>query len=336
MTMDFMETIEGYINGKSSNSRGTYAPRINAFASFLREEKEIGDRNFKEYLTAINSDIILEALNKYIIDKSIRKETVAYFYATAVKDYFYYLNELGIENEHLMKEFAYKNNKSYEKKITEFVENNPNLEKVESKSPLDFEDIKILIAAIDEKIEKAICNPIVITCDRDKYNPFNDLSYFLVLKIMIFAGTEYVGLRSLEEKCLDVTRRKITINTYTLHMPDNLGEQLIEYINIKSKRCMRSDKLFVLSGNKELILQTRKLSELLDEIIGRKDTVGVRKYVIIEMIRKGINQSFIMKLTGVGTTIFEDCQRVVNEERHVEANRYIDSKMRDMVVFDYL
>ena len=54
------------------------------------------------------------------------------------------------------------------------------------------------------------------------------------------------------------------------------------------------------------------------------------------MIRKGINQSFIMKLTGVGLTMFEACQNTVNLERHVDANRYIDSKMRDMRVFDYL
>lgn len=334
--MNFRDTIEGYIKEKNSNSRRTYAPRINLFANFLQNEKEVGDKNFKEYLSAINTDIILEALNSYITNNLIKKETVAYFYARTIKDYFYYLNEIGIENEHLMKEFGYKNNLSYEKKITKFVESNPNLEKVEPKSPLDVEEIKILIAAIDEKIDYAINNPIVDTCNRDKCNPFNDLAYFWVLKVMIFTGIEYSGLRILEENCLDEIRRKITINTYTLHLPDNLGEQLIEYVNIKRKRLLKTRNFFVLSGGKELALQTRKLSEILDEIIGRQDITGLRKYVIIEMIRKGINQSFIMKLTGVGSTVFEDCQRIVNKERHVEANRYIDSKMRDMVLFDCL
>lgn len=107
-------------------------------------------------------------------------------------------------------------------------------------------------------------------------------------------------------------------------------------MSIKRKRLLKTRKFFVLSSDKELALQTKKLSEILDEIIGRQDTTGLRKYVIIEMIRKGINQSFIMKLTRVGSTMFEDCQRIVNKERHVEANRYIDSKMRDMVLFDCL
>ena len=82
--------------------------------------------------------------------------------------------------------------------------------------------------------------------------------------------------------------------------------------------------------------QTREVSDIIENAIGRKDTTGIRKYVITEMIRKGINQSFIMKLTGVGLTMFEACQNTVNLERHVDANRYIDSKMRDMRVFDYL
>lgn len=64
--------------------------------------------------------------------------------------------------------------------------------------------------------------------------------------------------------------------------------------------------------------------------------MGIRKYVVMEMIRNGINQSFIMKLTGAGQKLFEDCPNTVDSERHIEANRYIDSKVRDMVVFDYL
>lgn len=39
MKMNFIETIEGYIKANSDNSSGTYAPRINAFALFLQNEK---------------------------------------------------------------------------------------------------------------------------------------------------------------------------------------------------------------------------------------------------------------------------------------------------------
>ena len=153
---------------------------------------------------------------------------------------------------------------------------------------------------------------------------------------MIFTGCDYTRLKGLEADCLEIKKLKIKINTYTLHLPDNLGEQLIEYQNIKSERNLVSDKFFVLSNGHEIVSQTREVSDIIENAIGRKDTTGIRKYVITEMIRKGINQSFIMKLTGVGLTMFEACQNTVNLERHVDANRYIDSKMRDMRVFDYL
>ena len=74
----------------------------------------------------------------------------------------------------------------------------------------------------------------------------------------------------------------------------------------------------------------------MNEILQRKDLTGLRKYVIIEMILKGINQSYIMKLTGAGTKIFDACQRIVNEQRHFEANRFIDSRIREMEIFDIL
>lgn len=83
--------------------------------------------------------------------------------------------------------------------------------------------------------------------------------------------------------------------------------------------------------------QTSGISDIIEKsVIARGDTLGIRKFVLTEMIRNGINQSFIMKLTGVGVKIFEDCQNIVNAERNIEANRYIDSKMRDMITFDYL
>lgn len=336
MKMNFIETIEGYIKAKSDNSCGTYGPRINAFALFLQKEKGVVDKNFKEILSAINTDIIIESLGDYIINNSIKKETAAYFYARTVKDYFYYLSSIGIENEHLMKEFAYKNQNSYERKIYSYIENNPKLKKVEAKEAVDFEEIKMLIVAIDEKIEEAFNSSEIFTCIKDKYNPFNDLAYLLGLKIMIFTGVDYGGLRTLKSDCVNVPKRKITINSYTIHLPDMLGDQLIKYVSVKQKREIQSDIFFVHSDGKSLAQQTSKMSAIINEIIQRQDSTGIRKYIIIEMIRKGINQSFIMQLSGVGQTMFEDCQRIVNEERHIEANRYIDSKIRDMIVFDYL
>lgn len=175
-----------------------------------------------------------------------------------------------------------------------------------------------------------------MTCVASRLNPFNSLTHLLALKLIIFIGIDYAGLRALPSSCLDCKKIKITINTYTLHMPDKLGEQLIAYEDIKARRGICGDRFFVLSNGNMIDALTSDVSYIIEQAIGRGDITGIRKYVITEMIRNGVNQSFIMKLTQAGKTLFEDCQNTVNEERHIEANRYIDSKMRNMITFDYL
>lgn len=334
--MNLLETVEGYLSTKNEENRNVYSPRIYGFINYLKDEKNITDKNYVEYLSAIKIDIIIESLDNYIKKNSIGKKSVAYFYARTVKRYFSYLNDNGIENQELLKSFALTNSYSYDNQIRKYIENNENLKKVESKDAIEIEDLKLLINVIDEQIDECINHKEIMTSVAQRFNPYNDLVYLLVLKLMIFTGCDYTRLKGLEADCLEIKKLKIKINTYTLHLPDNLGEQLIEYQNIKSERNLVSDKFFVLSNGHEIVSQTREVSDIIENAIGRKDTTGIRKYVITEMIRKGINQSFIMKLTGVGLTMFEDCQNTVNKERHIEANRYIDSKMRDMITFDYL
>lgn len=334
--MEFLETIEGYLATKNEENRNVYVPRIYSFAKFLQEEKNVTDKNYKEYLSALKMDVIIDSLENFIISNQIKKKSVAFFYARTVKKYFCYLNDIGIENVELLKTFAYTNSKSYDNKIRKYIENNATLEMVETKEAVDFEEIKLLITSINEQIEECINDVEVLTCTESRYNPYNNLVYLLGLKLMIFTGIDYAGIRKLEVNCFDCKKLKITINTYTIHVPDNLGEQLSIYEYIKNKRGIKGDRFFVLCNEQIIPKETYQFSYLIEEIIGRGDTSGIRKYAITEMIRKGINQSFIMKLTNVGLTIFEDCQNTVNTERHIDANRYIDSKMRDMRIFDYL
>ena len=334
--MGFLETIEGYLATKNEENRNVYVPRIYSFANFLQREKSVTDKNYKEYLSAMKLDVIIESLENFIINNQIKKKSVAFFYAKTVKKYFGYLNDIGIENEELLKYFAYTNSKSYDNRIRKYIENNPTLKIVETKDAVDFEEIKLLITSIDEQIEECIKDDDIMNCMKNRYNPYNNLVYLLGLKLMIFTGIDYAGIRKLEAGCFDSKKLKITINTYTIHLPDNLGEQLSEYEMIKNKRGIKGDNFFILCNEHIIPKETYQFGYLIEGIIGRGDTSGIRKYVITEMIRKGINQSFIMKLTNVGLTIFEDCQNTFDMERHVDANRYIDSKIRDMRVFDYL
>ena len=336
--MSFINTINGYLSTKKEDNRNVYSPRINSFAKFLQEEKNVTDKNYMEYLSALKMDVILESLGYFIKNNQINKKSVAYFYGRTLKRYFQYLGEIGIENENLRKIFAYtnKNSKSYDNQIKHYIENHSELKNVETKDAIDFEDAKFLSAEIDEQIAENLKKPEVMTCTESRLNPYNSLINLLALKLILFTGIDYNGLITLPSNCLDNKKIKITINSYTLHLPDKLGEQLIEYEDIKNKRQLSGETFFVPSNRNVMKTQTSDVSYIIEQTLGRGDITGIRKYVITELIRNGVNQSFIMKLTGAGQTLFTDCQNTVNKERHIEANRYIDSKIRNMMMFDYL
>ena len=115
--MNLLETVEGYLSTKNEENRNVYSPRIYGFINYLKDEKNITDRNYVEYLSAIKIDIIIESLDNYIKKNSIGKKSVAYFYARTVKRYFSYLNDNGIENQELLKSFALTNSYSYDNQI---------------------------------------------------------------------------------------------------------------------------------------------------------------------------------------------------------------------------
>ena len=107
--MNLIETVEGYLTTKNEENKNVYSPRIYGFINYLKEEKNVTDNNFVEYLSALKIEIIIESLDDYIKNNSISKKSAAYFYARTIKLYFSYLNDNGIENQTLLRSFALTN-----------------------------------------------------------------------------------------------------------------------------------------------------------------------------------------------------------------------------------
>ena len=82
-----------------------------------------------------------------------------------------------------------------------------------------------------------------------------------------------------------------------------LGDQLIKYVSVKQKRDIQSDNFFVHSDGKSLAQQTSKMGAIINEIIQRQDSTGIRKYVII---------ADKISLKFLSTTPFSFCRKSAN------------------------
>lgn len=326
--MKFEDTVKAFL----SEQPDVYTSRIKAFEKFLLDEKGINDSSYKTYLGGMKTEEILQSLDYFIERNKIKKASVANHYISVVTTYFQYIERYGIENEHLFKELGKTNNGSFYKTVKKYILDDERLEDIVQSEPLDSEEINILI----DHTDKILNNIINITKDDlPDEKDFNRMSAAIGLKLMIFCGTKYEVLMGIKKEDFSSVKRKIIINTYELHLPDNLAMQLTEYEKYRNKIKGNSELLFVRYDGEELQKETWQIAQIIKKI-DRTDTLGIIKYAVIQMIRSGINQNFIMNLTAIGTRVYDYCQNIVNQEKVTDRNRYIDSKIRSLEMFDYL
>jgi len=179
-----------------------------------------------------------------------------------------------------------------------------------------------------------------------------------MVKILLFLGLKYSRLTSLKLTDFDADNNTLNVmydeknnRHYTVHLPNKLSKQLKHYINLRGEKRFNSQMLFVnrkgnvpdsgflnyfLNKIRNSYVENRLLDE---EYLNDKNhftPTGLIKYAIIQMIRRGINQSVIIDFTGNQEDIYRNCQNEVNEEKLESRNRYLDSKLRGIESFDIL
>lgn len=315
-----------------------YKKDLNVFTKFLKEEKKIDSKSLEYFLQGFRTNGIIESLGFYINKNGVTSLSAARRYTSCLREFFRYIILKNIiENNELYIELgapAYDDN-SYTHKINRYISEDKRLKDTEGFIAISEEDVKLLIDVCDETLdsqevfEKAV--------QKQKY--YNKFRSSLVLKLILLTGIRYNVLIEIKKNDLNLKHDLITINGITIHIPMKLSEQFEKYETINSEisnKNINRENLFIEYGMDIISGNTATTSSFLGEALGRKDLNGVIKYTIIEMIKKGINESIIRKFTGVGETIYNECQNHVNGMYNIKTNRYLDSKIRSMEIFDLL
>jgi len=301
-------------------------------------QKGITDKTCKQFLQGMRTETIIESLDDYIEDSNIRSQARAYKYFSCIKEFFLWLtSEDIIENRSLVQEFGYttSSHKSYQYKVNKFIDNHPILKKGKTYEPRGFKEIEDLIEYCDRKVlddEATIRRAL----DTPKY--FNKYRSALIIKLMILTGIKYEVIYSLMADCLDIKHNSIEINSFKIRLPYRLMDQFLRYEEILSKlgTDKKDRKLFVDINGKEISNKVGATHNFLKDATGNGDFNSLIKFTIIEMIKKGINESIIMEFTGVGATMYGECQNAVNSEYKLNQSRYLDSRIRRLEVYDLL
>lgn len=332
---DLKVTFNEFLEHKNVNG---YMTCISCLEKYLSDKKKLIDEDIKVYFQGIRSEELIKSVDYYIDINSVTSYGAVNRYVSCLKEYFLFLvqNEY-LKNDELIGEFAYKTSskKSYRYKVNEFIKNNPKI--IETQGFDSFEEVEDLIHYCDEVMENEYYYSKVL--ESQMY--FNKYRSALIIKLILLTGVLYRTLITIKRFDLDLKHNTITINDLTIHLPNRFLDQMEKYLEIRHEIIERNtngecDSLFIEFDSSPISDKDSTTINFLRDISGRGDLNGIIKYAIINMIRKGINQSIIVKFTGVGDKIYSDCQSKVNREMDLNASRYLDSKIRSIKIFDML
>lgn len=331
----FEKSVEGFLIDKPVEG---YKNNLNIFQKYLDEEKQIHSNVQKEFLQGFRTDGIIESLEFYIRENKLTSVDTARRYSSCIREFFrYIIHENIIENEKLSVELGAPpyNEKSYTYKVNNFIAEDKRLKETEGFIAISEEDVKSLIEQCDitlnaeEVYNEALC----------KQKFYNKLRSAVILKLILLTGIKYEVLKDIERDDITLEHDLIKINNLEIHLPINLSEQMNRYDKIN--HCIVNhnsinENFFLEFDGTRISKVTSTTSGFLKGIIGRGDLNGIIKYSIIEMIKKGINESIIKQFTGVGDKTYKECQDYVNKIYNIKSSRYLDSKIRGMEIYDLL
>lgn len=321
----------------------TYRRKLDVFFEFLTNRCGVSDNNYVEVLRGISSDKIIKSIKYYVNEYNIKFKITVDNYFTAIKCYFDFISkELKISNNNFDSTLNYENLK---KDVNGLI-NSLDLNETDLKYPIADKTFRELVCYCDAKMNEFSVSDIVANQERepDKYNSLLvRFTSAIMTKIVMLTGIKNKVISTISIKDYDKELNKLKINNFWIHIPDNLGMQMKKYIYIRdrlTKNNPNEKRLFV---DKRGEGHTNKYSDMfivISDVIGNKVVESVAKYTIVELIKRDTSINVIRELTSFGETTIKHCMELVNDGKKKKdfnsQNRYLDSKIRSLEIFDLL
>jgi hypothetical protein len=346
--MTFLETKELFLlNWKEGDfydsSITTYRRKIDVFFEFLINNCGVNDNNYREILRGIGNDKIVQSSVYYVKEYDIKFKVTVESFFTVIKCYFDFISKnYELRNENFDSTLKYEDLK----KEIQLTIDKMNLNKSEQKSPIISNSLNKVIKYCDEKINLLSIKELIGNqkVNPKSYNkPLAEFISGIITKIVILTAIKNQVISTLKISDYNKDLNSIKINNFWLHIPDTLGIQMKKYLSVWNELVIeKSDNspLFINKQGEAINNNYNLMFEVLQSSLGNRSAESVAKYTIMELIKKGANINLIQDLTSFGFDTCLHCQELVNEEKNKEdlksKNRYIDSKIRSLEIFDLL
>ncbi len=301
--MDYIDITNDFIKEYPD-----YKSDVVNFSEYIEENwrNSLSGDQLRILLQGIDVDFILKSLI-YNVEtvKRYKSKTKAKRYATVIGQFFNYIRKTtDIVNPDLYDAISYNRlrENSYMQQMMAYIDRCEMLAGIVEQEPLTSTEVeKILIWANEQFLSQRW----------EDATSFRKAMAAIGIKMMMLYGITYRELRKMKWNDYDEMYDCITVNGFELRLPLKLSIQLRSIKDfILKKEIVNSDKLIFAGFQGEAwndITSSSGIPDYMGALIGITSVTSIVKYGISQLLKAGLSDSVIKKMTGASEKVIQGC-----------------------------
>lgn len=285
-----------------------YKSDVTNFTEYLEThwKNSLSGEPFRILLKGIDVEFILQSLIYNVEEiKRYKSKTKAKRYATVMGLFFNYVRRTtDIANPELYDAISYNRlrENSYMKRMMSYIEKCDLLAGIVEQEPLSFIQAKKLLLWSNEQLEDKKW--------RDTTS-FKKAMAAIGIKMMMLYGITYRELRKIKWRHYDEYYGFITINNFALRLPPQLSRQLqqMKQFVLQNKTKNKEELLFTDINGEPWgeVTSSSGIPDYLGALIEVTSVTSIVKYGIGQLLKAGLSDSIIKKITGASDKLIQGC-----------------------------
>lgn len=332
--MDYIRIVEEF-----SEKYPDYRNDIANFNVYLKRqwENSLSDTNIWFLIQGLNVEFLLDSLIFNVEERKIyKRKNTAKKYATVIRLFFNYIHKnTDIDNPTFFSDISYNglHDNTYMQKMIAYINNCDLLQGTIELEGIGRTEAEKVLRWSDNQLEDEKKWYSDINAKKVDESAFRKAMAALGMKMILIYGLTYRELRKIKVDQYDSMKNIIAINGFELRLPINTGIQMKRMKGFLDENSIKnSEGYFFINIQGEqwgTNTSTSGIPDYLVLITGSASVTGLVKYGILQLVKIGINETIIEKLTGAKKTLITGC--VVSKDE--EITQIINKKLVDIDLY---
>ncbi len=301
--MDYKQIVDNFIEVYPD-----YKSDVLNFNKYLEKDwkNSLSGDALRVLLKGIDVDFVLKSLIYNVEEvKRYKSKTKAKRYATVMAQFFNYIRKTtDIVNADLYDAISYNKlrENSYMQRMILYIENCDMLAGIVEQEPLMSSQAVKILKWTNEQLDA---------------NSWEDVTDFrkamaaIGIKLMMLYGITYRELRKIQWGDYDEVHSCITVNGFELRLPLKLSDQLkrMKRFVVRENRFGNERRIFTDSVGEPWadITSSSRIPDYLEMLVEITSVTSVVKYGISQLLKAGLSDSIIKKMTGASEKLIQGC-----------------------------